>query len=193
MGLFDGIKNTLRKSEAAVIVQNYLEHIAQLGILRREPAKFANDLVQYAWNQSPAVFEGKNGQKPHKISIAAVALAFGTKTLDGSDADREAVIISLGNLLNVLEQNATKYEALFHQTDLELLESAYNVLQEIAKKSDDDEEHLAVMEILESTTPDAELMNKLSITFDGTHYHYKTYKYSKYEDAENYAKQDTSR
>ncbi len=48
-------------------------------------------------------------------------------------------------------------------------------------------------EISESAAPDLELMNELGITFDGENFHYKTYRYSKYHDAVNYARLTSNR
>ena len=77
MALFRGIKSTYKKSEAAVVVQNLLEHQAKAGLFNLDPASIATKLVAAAWKQKPDVFDGLFGQRPHKITVAAFAFANG--------------------------------------------------------------------------------------------------------------------
>lgn len=77
MGLFSGVKDTYKKSEAAVVVQNLIEENVRDGWMEsNNPAQLANILVGRAWDAMPDVFSGKFGQRPHKISVAAIALSY---------------------------------------------------------------------------------------------------------------------
>lgn len=130
MGLFGGIKDTFKKSEAAVVVQNLLEHQAKVGWFDLDPARFANLLVQSAWDEKPDIFSGKFGQRPHKISTAAVALARGVMRMDENESNRAPVIIALGNLLSEVERNGNLYP--FNSMDAHLIEAAVKVYMEAA-------------------------------------------------------------
>lgn len=72
MGLFGGIKNTYKKSEAAVVVQNLLEMQVKAGMVDLDPASTATKLIDAVWTDSPHMFDGRFGQRPHKISAASV-------------------------------------------------------------------------------------------------------------------------
>lgn len=132
MGLFSGVKNLYKKSEAAVVVQNLLEHQVSIGLFDQDPARFANQLVQRAWDSKPDVFAGNFGQRPHKISAAAFALALGYKFMSEADLNRSALIISLGIILSDLQKNARLYP--FNGVDEVLLEKAFAVYQEAAEE-----------------------------------------------------------
>lgn len=109
MGLFGAIKNPYKKSEAAVVVQNLLEAQARAENFDLDPASYANQLVAAIWDQKPDVFDGKFGQRPHKLTVAAAALAHGIQQLDSSDDNWPSLVLSLGNLLSELEVNGQLY------------------------------------------------------------------------------------
>ena len=121
-----------KKTEAAVVVQNLLEHQASVGLFDLEPARFANQLVQRAWDAKPDVFSGNFGQRPHKISAAAFALALGYKSMSEADLNRSALIISLGIILSDLQKNARLYP--FNGVDEVLFEQSFAVYQEAAEE-----------------------------------------------------------
>jgi len=131
MALFSGIKSTYKKSEAAVVVQNLLEHQAKAGLFELEPASLANKLVATVWDQKPDVFDGKFGQRPHKITVAASALANGIHLFGDDDPNGYALILSLGNILSELEVNGRLYP--LNSLDLKLLEDAASTFAGIAK------------------------------------------------------------
>jgi hypothetical protein len=103
--LFSFVRNTLEKSKAAVVVQNLLEHQYNLGVFRHDPAKVANMLVGRVWDEKPDVFNGAFGQRPHKISVAAAALASGAAALRNDDESKLAFVMALGNIINELSVN----------------------------------------------------------------------------------------
>jgi hypothetical protein len=129
-GGFSGIKSTLKKSEAAVVVQNLLEHQARAGMFPADPAKVANKLVLAVWSQKPDMFDGKFGQRPHKISVAAAALANGIFNLDEDNPNRTGLVLALGNLLSEVEVNGRLYP--LSSIDHQLLEMAMSTFSELA-------------------------------------------------------------
>lgn len=132
MGLFSGIKNTYKKSEAAVVVQNLLELQANVGLFDLDPAKFANKLVGIAWDSKPDVFNGKFGQRPHKMTVAASALANGIELFDDDDLNRNALVLSLGNIVSELATNGRLYP--FNSLDHQLLEVSMSIYVEIIQE-----------------------------------------------------------
>jgi hypothetical protein len=62
MGLFSGIKNTFKKSEAAMVVQKLLETQAKVGLLLHDPAELARALVMAVWDKHPALFTGRDAE-----------------------------------------------------------------------------------------------------------------------------------
>lgn len=130
MGLFSGIKNTYQKSIAAVVVQNLLEHQAKAENFDGDPASVANKLVAEVWDHKPDIFNGKFGQRPHKLAVAAAALANGIHMFEESDSNRNALILSLGNILSEIEVNGRLYP--LNSLDHQLLEDAQAKFLEVA-------------------------------------------------------------
>ncbi|HET6913708.1 MAG TPA: hypothetical protein VFH71_10275 [Rhodanobacteraceae bacterium] len=132
MGLFSGIKDTFKMSEAAVVVQNLLEHQAKCGLFDLSPAAYATELVGKVWQGKPDVFGGKFGQRPHKISTAAVALGFGYSRMREDDLNRNAVLLALGMLLAEVERNGNLYP--LNSLDHQLLENVAKRFAEAVEK-----------------------------------------------------------
>lgn len=109
MGLFSGIKDNYKKSEAAVVVQKLLEIQANAGMLSLPPAGLATKLVDAVWSERPAVFGGKYGQRPFKMSVAATALANGVLMFEDEMTTRNALLLSLGNIFSEIEVNRRLY------------------------------------------------------------------------------------
>ncbi|MCL5668515.1 MAG: hypothetical protein M1392_00605 [Gammaproteobacteria bacterium] len=119
MGLFSGIKSNYKKSEAAVVVQNLLEHYELLDL---GPSLMANKLVAAIWEEKPDVFSGKFGQRPHKLTVAAAALANGIHLFEKNDLNRSVLALSLGTILSEIEVNGGLYP--LNSLDRQLLEEA---------------------------------------------------------------------
>ncbi len=132
MGLFSGFKNTLKKSEAAVIVQDLLQMQVDAGLLERDPAKLANTLVETAWSSKPDIFNGGFGQRPFKLSVAAISLGMGIQHFANDEDTRNALIISLGNILSELEVNGRLYP--LNGIDEQLLSAAMAIFAEATEE-----------------------------------------------------------
>lgn len=130
MGLFSGLKSTYKKSEAAVVVQNLLEHQGKVGMFTGDPGKTATAMVASVWRAKPAVFDGSFGQRPHKLSVAAAALANAITALTQDSPHRAGIGIALGNLLSHLEVNGSLYP--FNGIDQKLVETSLAVFLELS-------------------------------------------------------------
>lgn len=109
MGLFSGIKNNYKKSEAAVVVQNLLEHQQKIGLFDANPGSTATRLVGDLWDARPDIFNGNFGQRPHKLTVAAAALASGLRSQWPNESDRNAILVCLGIVLSEVERNGSLY------------------------------------------------------------------------------------
>ena len=132
MGLFSGIKSTFKKSEAAVVVQNLLEIQVNSGLFNLDPPKAANKFIELVWEEKPDLFNGKFGQRPHKIAVAAAALAHATQLFDRDDVNCNAIVISLGNVLSEIDVNGRLYP--LNSLDEQLIEEAMFIFSKIAQE-----------------------------------------------------------
>ncbi|WP_336324784.1 hypothetical protein [Stenotrophomonas muris] len=128
MGLFSGIKDNFKKSEAATCVQILLEQQQKIGYFTGDPARTASVLIQSVWDERPDVFGGKFGQRPHKIALTAIALSKGLALSSESSPNRFALLACLGTALSEAHTNAGFYP--FNNLDMTLLEAAGEVFIE---------------------------------------------------------------
>lgn len=128
MGLFSGIKDNFKKSEAAVCVQNLLEQQQRIGCFTGNPASYASAIVQAAWDERPHVFNGKFGHRPHKISVTAIVLSRALSLSSEGDPNRFALLACLGTALSEAHTNAGFYP--FNNLDMTLIEAAGEVFIE---------------------------------------------------------------
>lgn len=129
MGLFNGIKSSYKKVEAAVVVKNLLDIQASAGTLTLQPETFANKLIQLVWDQKPDIFNGSFGQRPHKITVAASAIANGIYKLDKDSPNRDALVLSLGSILSEIETNRALYP--LNNIDRTLIDAAIVVFGKV--------------------------------------------------------------
>lgn len=129
MGLFSALKTRYKMSEAAVVVQNLLEIQVKEGNFDHDPASFANKLVSEIWDQKPDVFNGKFGQRPHKIIVAAIALANGIDQFQENDYNRLPMVVSLGKILSAIELNGRLFP--LNSLDHQLLETVVSSFEKI--------------------------------------------------------------
>lgn len=108
--MFGWVKNTLRKSEAALLVQQALEHHMPFGSRPFDPDKQSTLFVARVWDHKPDVFEGKLGKPPHKMSIAAFALATALRDFEDDDEAEIAILLALGAVLLDLFDNEPFYD-----------------------------------------------------------------------------------
>lgn len=142
MGLFSGIRNTYKKSEAAVVLQNIFElhspfHLPSGTLV--DPAKFATVLVENVWKTAPEVFSGKFGRRPHKLTLAISAAANALKgALERNRHDAEVtgvLAVTLGTLLSEVDNNGSFYA--FNSADEKLLSLAVPVMERAIEELDD--------------------------------------------------------
>lgn len=131
IGLFGLVKGIWKKSEAATIVQNLLEHQAKCGLFTSDPAKTATSLISKVWDSKPDIFNGNFGQRPHKLSVAAIALSSAIDNLSPQNNDYLALVIALGNLLQEWETNGTLYP--LNSVDNEFFKAAIKTFVDVSR------------------------------------------------------------
>ena len=93
------IVNTVKKSQAAIIVQNLLTEIHASGHYAGIPARDATLLVYEAWHTSPEIFDGRSRPRPSKFSIALAAIAQKARLSDSTDPNLLGYLICMGKVL----------------------------------------------------------------------------------------------
>lgn len=129
--MFKGIKNNYWKSEAAVVVKNLLDMQVNAGAFHENPASSANDLVAAVWEKSPHVFDGRFGQRPHKVGIAAAALSNAVSLLGPYNPNAQAFALCLVNIPNEATANRNLYP--FTALDNDIFSEAMAVIERVSK------------------------------------------------------------
>lgn len=116
------MRDTVKKSKAAVIVQNLFEGLPVPWIIPFTRPKFANMLVEAAWSDHAAWLNGHALPPPHPLAVAAISLGNGLEAFADSAVIRSILKGSLGRLLIDVDNNRWRYS--FNGTDMMLLDEA---------------------------------------------------------------------
>lgn len=122
-----------KKSIASLPVQTLLEHQKKRGLFEGDANAISNQLIERAWDNKPDIFQGKFGQRPHKLSTSTYALALGAQrsTLE-QDNNAPALTMALGNALIELNTNGNLYP--FQNIDHELNNQSMAIYIELTEK-----------------------------------------------------------
>ena len=129
MGLFDRFKNAGAQAAAAVVIQNLLTNYKQINpLFDADISASGNLFVQDVWDLKPDIYEGKFGQRPHKLAIVASALACALTRIPRSSKNRNGPLWALTQVLEEYEVNGRLYP--YSSMDHQLFEEAKQVLEE---------------------------------------------------------------
>ena len=117
-----GILSIYRMSKAAVIVQNLLEMHAETASVRQDAGAYANKWVGLTFSRKPQMMNGHYGKRPHKLAVAAYALATGISEAGNSREVQAVAIAGLSAIMSDVATNGRLYG--FNGTDEVLLELA---------------------------------------------------------------------
>jgi hypothetical protein len=123
--MFGRLYSNYRLSQAAVVVQNLLELHGHGGAVARNAGTIANKLLTRVYEEDPAVFDGRRGKRPHKFTLAALALAQGVKVMKDDREGQLCFHLSLGTVL--LEISGKPHQYALSENDHLLLELAQEV------------------------------------------------------------------
>lgn len=104
MSFFRSIISFFKKSDAAIVVQNLLVIEAKQGNFQGDPALTAHILVDKVWKEYLPLFDGRYGQRPHKISVAAIAFSFAMRPLTMGQPHFYPYLNCLGKILMEYEK-----------------------------------------------------------------------------------------
>jgi hypothetical protein len=114
MSFFSGIKNTWKHAEYSVFLQGFLDPMARTGSISVRPdansmRDFSTLLTDAAWQAFPEAFDGRFGQRPHKISAALTAMASGLLIDDIDRITKTGLSLGIYKLISAIEANADLY------------------------------------------------------------------------------------
>jgi hypothetical protein len=132
MKLFQNVTSFYKKTNATIVVQNLLTIQVENGQFDADPALSARILVDQVWNKSPHLFDGRFGQRPHKISIAAAAFSNAIQDQEVGKLDRNSFAICLGKVLDNVAANGKLYP--LNNLDMEHLDSASRVYATVTEE-----------------------------------------------------------
>lgn len=112
---------------AISLVTRKLQRLIDQGFLEGAPGTLAAELVNHAWAIRPALFDGREGRKPHPLAVAAIALAEAVR-LESLRGDAPLQGIYTLALSALLDDTALEREALpLHEIDERLIDAAQAV------------------------------------------------------------------
>lgn len=123
--MLDRIMTQVRLSQSAVIVQNLLEMHGRGTEVAPIAMQIANKLVQKVYDERPGLFQGKEGIRPHKMSIAAASLAWGVRYMGERHEAQTIMQIALGSVL--LEVSGKPHQYALSMCDHALLELSQDI------------------------------------------------------------------
>lgn len=130
-----GIRNNWHKSKAAVLVETAFGKSPLPFIIPAGTHKFANSLVEELWSVGATAFDGSTFPRPHPISVAAAALAYGITTHRRSRVAKGTCEMALATVLAEVVTNSYHYS--LNGYDLRLIELAEDDLS-LALEQDGD-------------------------------------------------------
>lgn len=148
MAFFNAISSAYEKAQSSIIVQDVLKHVAERGLFDGNIVSTANKLIANAWALRPTLFNGTDGPKPHKASIAAFALAIAVASAKecNEESNYYTFTLALGLIMQELKADAHTYP--FHRVDRHLLDHASNTLHSEIIAFADSEEKIFLDQIL---------------------------------------------
>ncbi|MDG1085728.1 MAG: hypothetical protein P8P35_16770 [Planktotalea sp.] len=132
MKLFQNITSFYKKTNATIVVQNLLTIQVENGQFDADPALSARILVDQVWNKSPHLFDGRFGQRPHKISIAAAAFSNAIQDQEVGRLNKSSFAICLGKVLDNVAVNGKLYP--LNNLDMEHLDTASRIYASVTEE-----------------------------------------------------------
>jgi hypothetical protein len=135
VGLFRGITNTWKKSEAAALIEKLLEIQKEQGMFTLDPATAGNMLVAKEWDKHPDYFDGRRGPRPHKVTVAAAAMM--PVIVSAVEADKltpniMAMVACVAQILADIGNHPKRYE--LNRKDEHVLVAYTNKFEEMQPK-----------------------------------------------------------
>jgi len=128
--MFGGLKNKLRSAEAAALIESAFEELAKQGRFQSDPQKAAFSMVKNASESQPALFDGRNGHRPHRIAYAALVLAMNAERAPVDSQLFKPAYDALAMILTGIEDGMMTHP--FSPQDLQMIEVSKDLLQSLS-------------------------------------------------------------
>ena len=102
------------------------------GLFDNDPASSATSLVDAVWTKSPHLFDGRFGQRRHKLSLAASAFSNAIDVLEAGNPNSNCFAMCLGNILNEVSVNGKLYP--LNSLDMDLIETAARTFTRVSEE-----------------------------------------------------------
>lgn len=116
---------TLLLSQSVAIIQNLLRVHGSVGEPVADPQGMASRLVARVVAQRPDVVSGSQGLRPHRLSLAAIALAAGLEEREYDEAAKLLIFLALGTVL--LELTGKPHQHALSLIDHKLITASQSV------------------------------------------------------------------
>lgn len=131
--MLNAIRDNWHKSKAAVIIEKAFIR-SHFPFTDKHGAKFANILVEKAWELNSSTFSCKNNITPNPISIAAMSLATGANYFEYDKCMKLTVSMALKSLLDEVRCNRRFYS--LNGIDLDIIEFCEEFIENSFSKCD---------------------------------------------------------
>ena len=135
MGFFNSIKSNWKQYEAVVVLSELLEDQVTHGNFTSDPRQTAKLLISKIWSERPDIFNGKFGQRPHKLTVSAMSLAYALESLSPENINFIGLRIVLANLLEEWRNNGSSYP--LNTLDNKLLKAAGQILIQLSNRTNE--------------------------------------------------------
>ena len=133
--LFQWVTDSVKKLEAAAIIQRVLDVQIKTGITMTpidDQDQLAQQIIDSTWSQLPELCSGHVAGRPHNLSLAAFALARWIEKVPPADPLHNRLRIALGTLLYGLTKPDSTCH--FHRVDAFLIEMANQHFESVNHK-----------------------------------------------------------
>jgi len=126
------IKNTLKRAEAAAVVEGMLDGLNNPILFSGSAREAAHHAIKLCWHEFSDICEGTQGERPHKASLAAMACLMGAIN---DKENKAAFMLILGDLL---VEVTLKGDYKLSRTDHQLIGMAQGGLEKMMETEEDD-------------------------------------------------------
>jgi hypothetical protein len=133
MGLFSGVKEMFRRTEAATVLTTVFDHLNKaMGYEAVKSSELAATLVGSLWKAAPDLVSAQAEVRPSRHSLAVASLSLALETLPSGHAMIPPLVMALGLLLKDLEKNGWQYG--LNHVDMRLIENSVEVYATVSQE-----------------------------------------------------------
>lgn len=127
MGIFTRFGNIWAQSNAAIVAENMLL-LSEPDLDRAVSKEFSKICINKAWEIYPDVFNGRYGQRPHKIITALVGMAQVLNSTERNHSYFKLLLLATSKLFQEIEKNRSLYP--FKSIDYKMIEIITPIIED---------------------------------------------------------------